>query len=196
MGTVAVSESMPRSRLGQSEKIPLKKHVLVGTGAGLSLIGAYFGILTLVQGAEHALSQTASLWYWILALAIGFGTQSGMLSFIRQRMRERRASTTATAAASGGISAGSMIACCTHHFSEVLPFLGIAGLSAFLTSYQTFFLVVGVLANAVGITVMLETIQRHNLCPVTARLPVNMARVKLLTLISSVAIGTIVFVLT
>ena len=127
------------------------------------LIIVYLGIITLAQDWTHALEQTAELWYWVLALAGGFGIQAGLFSFIRQSIRERRAATTGSVAASGGISAGSMAACCAHHLADVLPLLGLSGLAIFLVRYQLFFITVGVLSNIVGITIMLETIQRHGL---------------------------------
>ena len=66
-------------------------------------------------------------------------------------------------ATSGDVSAGSMAACCAHHITDVLPLLGLSGLAAFLASYQVLFILIGVLSNVVGITIMLETIQRHGL---------------------------------
>ncbi len=89
-----------------------------------------------------------------------------------------------------------MAACCAHHLSDVLPFLGIAGLSAFLVNYQLFFIIVGVMANVVGITIMLETIQRHGLCPVLARLQVNMGWVKKGTMISAGLVTLVAFFFT
>ena len=56
-----------------------------------------------------------------------------------------------------------MAACCAHHLSDVLPILGLSGLAAFLARYQTVFIVAGVLSNLVGIAIMLESIQRHQL---------------------------------
>ena len=165
----------------------IKKHILVGMGAALLLPLIYVGIITWAQGIEHALYQAASLWYWVAALAGGFGLQAGLFSFIRQSLRERRAAATASVAASGGISAGSMLACCAHHLADVLPFLGVSGLAAFLASQQVLFLVIGILSNLVGITVMLETIQRHGLCPQVARWW-NMGRIKKGTMVSAALI--------
>src|SRR3990172_7504328 len=128
----------------------IKRHILIGVGAALLLLLIYVGIITWAQGIEHALVQAASLWYWVAALAGGFGLQAGLFSFIRQSLRERRAAATASVAASGGISAGSMVACCAHHLADVLPLLGLSGLATFLASYQVLFIIVGVLANAVG----------------------------------------------
>jgi len=89
----------------------IKKHILIGVGAALLLLLIYVGIITWAQGIEHALVQAASLWYWVAALAGGFGLQAGLFSFIRQALKERRASASASMAASGGLSAGSMLAC-------------------------------------------------------------------------------------
>ena len=173
----------------------MKRIILVGFGAGLLLLAFYFGILTLSQGFAHAIEQSAKLWYWLLALIIGFGVQAGLFDFIRGSLKSKRAAT-ASVAASGGVSAGSMAACCAHHLGDVLPLLGLSGLAAFLASYQLFFIVVGVLSNIVGITIMLETIQHHGLSPVLARWKVDMSRVKRAAMISAGFIALITFFVT
>ncbi len=174
----------------------LRRHVIIGVGAGALLLLLYAGVITLAQGTQHMLEQTAKLWYWLAILAVGFGIQAGLFSFIRQALRERRASATASVAASGGLSAGSMVACCAHHLSDILPLIGVAGLTVFLVKYQSFFITLGVLSNIVGITIMLETIQRHGLCPILARLPINMGWVKKGTMISAGLVTLIAFVVT
>ena len=173
----------------------MKRIILVGLAAGLLLLAFYFGILTLSQGVEHAIQQSAKLWYWLLALAAGFGVQAGLFDFIRRSLRNRRAAT-ASVATSGGVSAGSMAACCAHHLSDVLPLLGLSGLAAFLVNYQLFFIILGVMANVVGVTIMLETIQRHGLCPVLARLQLNMGWVKKGTMISAGLVTLVAFLVT
>ncbi len=173
----------------------MKRHILIGAGAAVLLIVIYLGIITLAEGWTHALEQTAEMWYWVLALAGGFGVQAGLFSFIRQSFRERRAVATASVATSGGVSAGSMAACCAHHLSDVLPLLGLSGLAAFLANYQLFFIVAGVLSNAVGITIMLETIQRHGLSQRLARWQWNMRRIKRGTIVSAVLIFIATFFL-
>ncbi|MBI2859580.1 MAG: hypothetical protein HYX90_10920 [Chloroflexi bacterium] len=154
-----------------------KRHLLTGIIAGILLLAVYAGLLTLGQGWQHLLGQTSQQWYWIAALVLGFGTQAGLFSFIRQSMKARRASANASLATSGGVSSGSMVACCAHHVSDVLPLVGLAGLAAFVVKFQPFFIVLGVLSNAFGIAVMLNTIQRHQLCNWVARWRVNMASV-------------------
>lgn len=168
----------------------IRRHVLAGTLAGIGLLGLYFGILILAQGLEHSLEQTARLWYWVMLLVIGFSIQTGLFSFVRHEMRQRRAVARASVASCGGISGGAMVVCCAHHLSDVLPLLGIAGLSSFLAGYQVFFMLVGVLANAVGITIMLRIIQYHRLCPAVSKWKVDMSRVRNATI--AVAVLTLV----
>ena len=163
----------------------MKRHFAVGLGAAGLLLLVYLGIITLAQGWSHALGQTFDLWYWVLALAAGFGVQAGLYSFILRGLRELRAASTASVATSGGVSTGSMAACCAHHLSDVLPALGLSGLATFLTSYQTVFILAGVLSNLVGITIMLETIQRHSLSSWVARWRWDMRRIKLGAIASS-----------
>jgi hypothetical protein len=174
----------------------VKRHILVGAGAAVLLIVAYLGIITLAQDWAHALEQATEMWYWGLALAGGFGIQVGLFSFIRQSIRERRAATTGSVTASGGVSAGSMAACCAHHLSDILPLIGLSGAAIFLVRYQFFFIIAGVVSNIVGITIMLETIQRHGLSDRLARLKWNMNRVKKGTIVSAVLIIVATFFLT
>lgn len=174
----------------------LKRHAVIGVGAGVLLLLIYAGVITLAQGAQHMLEQTARLWYWLAVLAAGFGIQAGLFSFIRQALRERKASVTASVAASGGVSAGSMVACCAHHLSDVLPLIGMAGLAVFLVKYQTFFIILGIMSNIVGITIMLETIQRHGLCPWVSGWKWDMGLVKKGTMISAGLITLVALVVT
>lgn len=148
----------------------MKRHVLVGAAAALLLLAAYVGIVSVAGGLEQALAQASSLWYWLLALALGIGLQSGLLSFVRHGLREQRRAATAATAASGGVSTLSMAACCAHHLGDVLPLLGVASVAAFFVHYQVLFIVLGLLSNAVGITMLLAVMQRSGLSGRLARL--------------------------
>ncbi|MDO8436222.1 MAG: hypothetical protein Q7S82_02440 [bacterium] len=150
-----------------------KNFLIIGFSAGFSLLILYFLILSLANSFSHAISQFSQLWYWILVLAAGFGTQVGLYCFTRalakgedeaiaSSTRPKQIANSATVVAvSGSISSGSMIVCCLHHLADVLPFIGLAGATLFLIQYQTFFLFLGVLSNIVGVTIMLEIIQKH-----------------------------------
>ncbi len=174
----------------------IRLHVLIGVAASLLLLAVYLTVLALTQGPAHALDQTARLWYWMALIVVGFGLQMGLFSLVRSALRQRRASANASVATAGGISAGSMVACCAHHLNDFLPLLGISGLALFLTEYQTVFLLVGVLSNAVGITVMLETIQRHKLCCILGTWNLSMGRIKVIAILLSVLIVILVSLVT
>lgn len=58
-----------------------------------------------------------------------------------------------------------MVACCAHHLTDVLPLVGLAGAAVFLSSYQSLFLLLGVLSSFVGITYMLGLLRRHAMLP-------------------------------
>lgn len=56
-----------------------------------------------------------------------------------------------------------ILACCAHHLTDLLPLMGLAAAAAFLTHYQLVFILVGVVSNLLGLTYMLSIIARHHL---------------------------------
>ncbi len=140
-----------------------KRPLIIGGVGAAGLLLIYFGILSLVNSFTHAITEFGRLWYWILLLAFGFGTQLGLYVYIRQALKRKVKGMTAEVTAAGGISTGSMIACCAHHVTDILPLLGLAGAAVFLTQFQTPFILLGVFSNLVGITIMLNLIQKHGL---------------------------------
>ena len=125
--------------------------VLYGVLAGLGLIIFYLSVVSLFQGIEFAFLNLKSLWYLIFPLVIGFGTQISLYTSIKHT-----AQMTGTVAATGTISGGSMIACCSHFLLQMIPLVGISGLSLFIVKYQAWFLIIGILSNIFGIAVMLR----------------------------------------
>ncbi len=142
-----------------------KKPVLWGIVAGMSLLTAYFLILTVANSFSHSIEQFKEMWHWITVLVLGFSIQAGLYSYIRGELKLRKHSGVATSsvAAAGGISTTSMVACCAHHVTDVLPILGISAAAIFLNHFQNVFLTVGVLSNFIGISLMLKIIQKHKL---------------------------------
>jgi MFS family permease len=150
-------------------KDKLRKHVVVkpvlwGVLAGLLLLSIYFLVLTFANSFSHAIEQFVLLWYWIILLVVGFGFQVGLYSYIRRVSKLKKVrGATSSVAATGGVSTGAMIACCAHHLTDILPILGLSAAAIFLAKYQTLFIIVGVLSNLIGINMMLNIIQKHNL---------------------------------
>ena len=58
--------------------------------------------------------------------------------------------------ASGGVSSGTMLACCLHNLVPLFPVLGASGLAAFFTSYQTEVFVFSIGVTALGVGFMIK----------------------------------------
>ncbi|MFH1325370.1 MAG: hypothetical protein ABIH49_01195 [archaeon] len=125
--------------------------VLYGILAGLGLLVFYLTILSVFQGVNFAFLNLRSLWYLIFPLAIGFGTQIGLYASIKHT-----ATLNGMVASTGTVSAGSMVACCSHFLLNIIPFLGLSGIALFVMKYQTAFLGFGILSNFLGIGLMLN----------------------------------------
>lgn len=120
-----------------------------GTAAALTLLGVYFAVLTLVSGWSFALSQFREFWYFIVALAAGFGMQIGLYAYLKQMIRGGASGK--VVATTGATSTAAMISCCTHYLVNILPILGATGIAAFAAAYQVKLFWVGIGFNLLGI---------------------------------------------
>ena len=103
---------------------------------------------------KAAIDQFTNLWYFMIPLSIGFGIQVGIYTKVKQFMNITGAK---------GVMAGNtttstigMIACCAHHISDILTIIGLSALSTFLVNYQIPILIIGIIANIIGITYLLR----------------------------------------
>lgn len=127
-----------------------------GALAAASLLTLYAITMTLLSGWGAAVEQFAALWYLMVPLAAGFGIQVGLYTKLKATIRNRSKG----AIAAGGTSAGTaMLACCAHHATDVLPILGLTGVSIFLTQYQKPILLVSLGINAIGVSIMMQHIK-------------------------------------
>jgi Cu+-exporting ATPase len=124
--------------------------VFYGVTACALLLGMYAVVLMLVSGAEFLRTQFALFWYFVLALAVGFGAQVGLYTRLRQVTRHD-SSSGKVVAVSGGTSTAAMISCCAHYVANVLPVLGATGLVALVAQYQTELFWVGLAFSLAGI---------------------------------------------
>lgn len=141
----------------------MKKEIRNGIIAGVSLILFYFVIMIVSSASLSAtVSQFKQLWYWMIALSLGFGIQVGLFTHLKIIINDRQivSGAGAVTATSTGTSAASMVACCAHHLSEVLPIIGLSGFAIFLTRYQIPIIVFGIMMNLLGIIYMLKTINK------------------------------------
>ena len=141
-----------------------KNHsLLFGVIAAFFLPAVYFSVVSILNSLDFAIVEFAKVWYWIILLSTGFGAQVGLFAFIRYTGKVRSKALTAEVAASGGISTGSMIACCAHYLVFALPFLGFSGAALFLAKYQISFFIIGIFSNLAGILLMLMHMEKHRL---------------------------------
>lgn len=127
------------------------KPSLYGIFAGAGILAFFLLILTMFQSYGFALYEFKRLWFWLVPLSIGFGTQIGLYSSIKHS-----AIANAQIAGTGGVSGGSMLACCSHYLLNIIPIIGISGLTSFLMAYQKWFFGIGIASSAFGISLMIR----------------------------------------
>lgn len=116
------------------------------------LLAVYFSIVSLVSGWEFAQDQFRQFWYFIVSLAVGFGIQIGLYSYLRQEVRNTNMKAPErTVAVTGTTSTVAMISCCAHYLANIIPILGIAGALSIIGQYQQELFWVGLASNMVGI---------------------------------------------
>ncbi len=165
----AISISIPARSTKQNVKL-LVIPVVVGIIAALGMLGVYILILTVFQDFSHAIQQAVQDWLWVGLVALGFGTQIGLYTYLRVIVHAAKAAgATAMAGAGTGTSTLGMIACCAHHLTDIAPLVGLTGASGlsgaigFFTEWKYAFIGLGLAMNAIGIVVTLRTIRKSKL---------------------------------
>lgn len=134
--------------------------VAFGVLGGVALVGLYLGIVTWAQGSEHALDLLWEDRFFVGAVALGFGTQVGLFSYVRMVQHAMARGSVALTGAGTATSSVSMVACCAHHLADVLPIVGLSGLAVFLVDFRVPLMLLGIATNLVGIALMLRELRR------------------------------------
>lgn len=128
------------------------KSAVLGLAAAAVLLGIYFVVLTLVSGWDFAQIQFVQFWYFITALAAGFGIQAGLYYYLKQLVENSTmAMPGKTVAITGTTSTLSMISCCAHYLMNIVPILGISGVLSLFAQYQIRIFWLGLAFNIFGI---------------------------------------------
>ena len=135
----------------------ITKSILYGVFASGALLGVYFVVLTLVSGGGFAQSQFSQFWYFVVSLAVGFGVQVGLYTYLRNLIRGMHDGGRILGI-TGTTSTAAMISCCAHYIVNLLPILGVAGIVTFIAQYQTELFWVGIVFNLGGIIYMANRI--------------------------------------
>ena len=129
------------------------KAILYGLFAVILVVLINWIVLASLDYPLMAIEILNKYYYLFILLIGGFGLQVGLFTYFNSL----NAISCSTTVASGGISAVSMILCCSHYILNILPFLGAVigiGAFAFLKEYTIYFLWLGVVSNVVGISVL------------------------------------------
>ena len=120
---------------------------------GLLLV--YFAILMIVSSDwSFVLEQFSLYWYFVIALAVGFGIQVGLYSYLKVAASGR------VLAVSGTTSTAAMVSCCTHYLVNLLPVLGAVGFITLVAQYQVELFWLGLVFNFAGIIYMVSQIRK------------------------------------
>lgn len=136
----------------------MKSASIKGFIATVILLVVYFTLLTFISGWGFAVEQFSQFWYFVIALAVGFGIQVGLYSYLKSLVKSVSAGMVAT---SGITSTAAMISCCTHYLVNILPILGAVGIVTIISQYQVEFFWVGLAFNLMGIAYMYFQLTKH-----------------------------------
>ncbi len=130
--------------------------IIYGALATIIVLALYFIVLTLVSGWGFATNQFFTFWYFIVSLALGFGIQVGLYTYLKNIIKN--SSGGGMLGMTGTTSTVAMVSCCAHYLVNLVPILGAVGIVTFVAQYQVQFFWVGLLFNLFGILYMVNRI--------------------------------------
>jgi len=139
----------------------ISKAAAMGVLATAGLLGVYFLILSLVSDWAFAVDQFITFRYYIVSLAIGFGIQIGLFTYLRSAIQSH-CSSGKVVAVSGTTSTVAMISCCAHYLVNILPVIGATGLVTLVGQYQVELFWIGLASNAAGILYITSKVLRFS----------------------------------
>ena len=134
---------------GDRELFDAHPAIVKGISAAFILLSVYFVIISWVSGWNFALDQFSQFWYFIVTLAVGFGIQVGLYSYLKTKTSGK------VLAVSGATSTTAMVSCCAHYLANLLPILGAIGIITVISQYQIQLFWVGLAFNFAGLAYML-----------------------------------------
>lgn len=134
--------------------------ILKGLFATLALLFFYFTVTSLISGWSFAQDQFSKFWYFVVTLAVGFGIQVGLYSYLKTSISQTNSGR--ILAISGTTSTAAMISCCSHYLANFLPILGTVGIITLVSQYQVELFWVGLAFNIAGLSFMLYQVRKFN----------------------------------
>ena len=135
---------------------------IVGAAGALMPVVVYITVVGLEQRWPHALAMALAEWYYVAAIAVGFGTQAGLFVRLRRGRKGAARASTALSGAGTGSSTAALLVNCAPHLTNMLPLIGLSGAAVFLMDYRVPFMLLGIVANVVGVIVMLRLLRKQS----------------------------------
>ena len=134
------------------------KIYLNGILASTVLLSIYFITVSLVSGWDQLIYQFSSFWYFIVTLALLFGIQVSLYTYLKNLMKNKSSPHILTV--SGSTSTAAMISCCAHYLVNFVPLLGTVGIITLISQYQIQLFWVGLMFSFGGLLYMLFQINK------------------------------------
>lgn len=137
----------------QSIKSLLKNPFVFGACIGILVILFNISVASLAEGSlksGYSVFLDNGIFVYLIPLAVG--VQMGLFRYHRNLTAEKKLCGSEKVGVAGSATSSlTMIACCLHHVSDLLPTVGfIVATSAFLIQYKNIIFIIGLSANAAG----------------------------------------------
>src|SRR3989344_6368103 len=132
-------------------KLRIARNIII---AFIIVIGINLLVLSSLNFPAMAIFQIKKYFLLLVLLITGIGVQIGLFTYLKHKS----VVCSATSMASGGISSISMILCCSHYALNIFPFMSVS-LASSLSKYTLQILLFGLIANAIGIYLMVKKIR-------------------------------------
>ncbi|MDD5472632.1 MAG: hypothetical protein PHU34_00630 [Candidatus Methanoperedens sp.] len=137
---------------GISIKSLLKNPFVFGASIGILVILFNISIASLAEGSlekGYQVFLTNGIFVYLIPVAVG--VQMGLFRYHRNITTGNIGSSEKMGMAGSATSSLTMVACCLHHVSDLLPAVGfILAASSFLIRYKDAIITIGLLVNVIG----------------------------------------------
>ncbi len=137
---------------GISIRSLLKNPYVFGISTGILVILFNISIASLAEGSfEQGYQVFLSNGIFVYLIPLAVSLQMGLFRYHRNITTGNIAGTEKIGMAGSATSSLTMVACCLHHVSDILPSIGlILAASSFLIQYKNAIIIIGLLANVAG----------------------------------------------
>lgn len=136
----------------QGIKSLLKNPFIFGSSIGILVILFNISVASLAEGSiEKGYDVYLSNGIFIYLIPLAVGIQMGLFRYHRNITTGNIAGSEKMGMAGSATSSLTMVACCLHHVSDLLPAVGfILAASSFLIQYKDTIITIGLMANVIG----------------------------------------------